>query len=245
MRVPAIFLDDGGVMNDNSLRGRQWREHVGAFLSNRLGGNAEAWAEANAVVVPPLWPKYHAIMGGRTDPETDVLALWDAYQLDWLRTMAQYVGLPTPDTDAECIALAKEASIYTTERVQAAFPGVIETLRRLHAEGYTLNTASNQVSHEMDGYLRAMDVRHLFPAQVYGQDLLGMAKGSPLYYERLFADTQIAPEDALVIDDSPLALINAASVGAATVLVAAMRPEGYEGQLIGSLAEVWTVLPGG
>jgi phosphoglycolate phosphatase len=174
-------------------------------------------------------------MGGRTDPETDVLALWDAYQLDWLRTMAQYVSLPTPDADSECIALAKEASIYTTERVQAAFPGVIETLRLLHAEGYTLNTASNQVSHEMDGYLRAMNVRDLFPDRVYGQDLLRMSKGHPLYYERLFADTNVAAADALVVDDSPLALANAASVGASTILVAMARPEGYEGPVIGSL----------
>ena len=181
MRTPAIFVDDGGVMNDNSLRGPQWQEHVGAFLSRRLGGGASVWSEANAVVVPPLWPKYQPIMGGITEPDADVVALWNAYQVDWLRSMAAYAGRPAPADDAEGIALAKEASIYTTERVQAAFPGVIETLHRLHADGYTLNTASNQVSHEMDGYLRAMNVRELFPVRVYGQDLLRMSKGHPLY----------------------------------------------------------------
>jgi len=243
MSRTILFFDDGGVMNDNSRRGPQWSRHAGDFLSARLGGDAARWAEANAVVVPPLWPKYAPIMCGPCDAATDVKAMWNSYQLDWLRSMAAYAGCDLRLSDAECIALAKEASIYITERVIATFPGVIDTLRRLHAEGYVLNTASNQVSHEMAGYLRGMGVRELFPKRVYGQDLLGIAKGNPLFYERLFADTRVDPADAFVFDDSPLALQNAASVGVTTVLVARQRPEGYDGAWIASLADIDQVLP--
>ena len=243
MSRPVLFFDDGGVMNDNSLRGSQWQRYVGDFLSARLGGEAASWAEANAVAVPPLWPKYQPIMGGFGDPNDDVKAMWESYQLEWVRSMAQHVGLLLPLSDAECIALAREASIYTTERVHAAFPGVIETLRRLHADGYILHTASNQVSHEMDGYLRGMGVRELFPRRLYGHDLLGIGKGHRLYYDRLFADTGVEPEDAIVFDDSPRILPFAADAGARTVLVSRERPEGYDGPLIASLANVWDVLP--
>ncbi|MCX8212923.1 MAG: hypothetical protein OTJ97_00160 [SAR202 cluster bacterium] len=47
LAVTTIFLDDGGVMNDNTLRGREWQRHVGEYLSPRLGGSLQAWGNAN------------------------------------------------------------------------------------------------------------------------------------------------------------------------------------------------------
>jgi hypothetical protein len=57
---PVIFLDDGGVMNDNRLRAEQWQRMVGEFFAPILGGSTTAWAEANRVVmdaffVPTAW----------------------------------------------------------------------------------------------------------------------------------------------------------------------------------------------
>jgi hypothetical protein len=63
----TIFLDDGGVMNDNRLRGPQWQRLLGEFLPPRLGGEAVAWAEANRVVAPPLWDGYLQRRFGRVD----------------------------------------------------------------------------------------------------------------------------------------------------------------------------------
>ena len=45
----VVFLDDGGVMNDNSQRGFQWRRLVGEFFVPLLGGTSEAWVEANRI----------------------------------------------------------------------------------------------------------------------------------------------------------------------------------------------------
>lgn len=45
-----IFLDDGGVINDNSLRAPQWQMLVGEFFAPRLGGSQPAWAEANRAI---------------------------------------------------------------------------------------------------------------------------------------------------------------------------------------------------
>jgi phosphoglycolate phosphatase-like HAD superfamily hydrolase len=39
--VTTIFLDDGGVMNDNALRGPEWQRLVGEYLSQVLEGYLE------------------------------------------------------------------------------------------------------------------------------------------------------------------------------------------------------------
>ena len=65
---PSIFLDDGGVMNDNALRGAQWQRLVGEFLAPRLGGDPEARAQANKVVAERMWRRYQEeVWGGQVD----------------------------------------------------------------------------------------------------------------------------------------------------------------------------------
>lgn len=43
MTIKAIFIDDGGVMNDNAVRGPQWQRLIGEYLAPRLGGSGAAW----------------------------------------------------------------------------------------------------------------------------------------------------------------------------------------------------------
>lgn len=47
----VVFLDDGGVMNDNSQRALQWQRLVSEFFVPLLGGTPDAWIEANRVVI--------------------------------------------------------------------------------------------------------------------------------------------------------------------------------------------------
>jgi hypothetical protein len=58
MTRPALFIDDGGVMNVNARRGRQWQRLVGGYFSPRLGGAPEVWAAANAHVANRLFAEY-------------------------------------------------------------------------------------------------------------------------------------------------------------------------------------------
>lgn len=46
-RIRVVFVDDGGVLNDNHLRAPQWRRLLGEYLVPRLGGTPEASATAN------------------------------------------------------------------------------------------------------------------------------------------------------------------------------------------------------
>lgn len=211
----VIFLDDGGVMNDNRKRGPQWQCLVSEFFVPLLGGTPEAWMEANRIVVdrllePVTWQT-------RLQLATDYKSFDRVYQIDWLREMCELVGIVVPEEE-ECFELAHRATAFIIPRVQASFPGVTDTIRTLHRLGYTLHTASGEPSIELAGHLQGMGVRNYFEC-LYGPDLIDTFKNGPAYYERIFADLGIMPADALIVDDSPHAVDWAAQVGARTVLV--------------------------
>ena len=229
----TIFLDDGGVMSDNALRGEQWQRLVGEFFAPRLGGDPASWAKANRVAFEPLFLKYESQL--RDDPY-DVF--WnDAYQREWLQVMCDHVGVPAPRDD-ECLALARQASAYVTRRVSAAFPGVADTIKELHTRGFGLHAASGEHSDDLEGYLGAMGVRDLF-GRLYGPDLVETSKGGPLFYQRIFDDAGVEPGEAVVVDNSPDCVRWAGEAGALAVPVST----GSSGQspspsVIGSLTNL-------
>src|SRR5690242_7766066 len=102
MMRPVLFLDDGGVLNDNEVRGEQWRRLIADYFSPRLGGTREAWAEAN----------WHVITGiletraweARLRAATDYESFERSYQIDWLADMCALVGVPRP-SDEESLAM--------------------------------------------------------------------------------------------------------------------------------------------
>ena len=231
----VVFLDDGGVMNDNSRRASQWQHLVSEFFIPLLGGTSEAWIEANRVVTNRLFDLDNWRL--RIQAASDYVSFDRAYQVNWLGDMSELVGIPTP-SEEECFQLAHRAVAYVTCRVHAAFPGVVSAIRILHNQGYTLHTASGESSIDLAGYLEGMGVRDCF-GHLYGPDLIDAFKEGPEYYERIFADVEVTPANALVVDDNPLAINWAAQVGARTVLVSnSPAPRAWTTYHIGSLAEL-------
>jgi HAD superfamily hydrolase (TIGR01509 family) len=215
---PVIFLDDGGVMNENERRAAAWRRLVGEFLAPRLGGEPVAWAKANWQVAQRLFAAYEQRL--QTTDAGNIERHYWTDDLAWLREMAALVGVAAPAAEAECVALARQTSAYVTRRVDSAFTGASEAIRQLRRAGYRLYTASGERSAELDGYLSGMGVRDCFE-RLYGPDLIDVFKGGPRYYQRLLADAGVSPAEALIVDDSPRALTWARQAGARTVLVAA------------------------
>ena len=210
-----IFLDDGGILNDNNTRALQWQRLVSEFFVPLLGGSPEAWSRANRVVTDRLFAP--AAWRRRIQAAADYSSFDRAYQVEWLRGMCELVGIETPPEE-ECLRLARRAAAFITRRFRAAFPGVVDAIRALHHHGYTLHTASGESSLDLEGYLYAMGVRDCF-GRLYGPDLIDTLKEGPEYYERIFADLGIAATEALVVDDSPRAIEWAKQVGARAVLV--------------------------
>lgn len=237
----VVFLDDGGVISDNSLRGPQWRRLVGEYYSPILGGRPEDWVAANEAFTttlfePNAWQE-------RLKATHDYEAFERAYFLDWIYGMCALVGVEPPPEE-ESIALARRSNAWIIPQVRADFPGAADAIRLLRERGYVLHTASGESSSDLEGYLGAIGVRDCFD-RLYGPDLINIMKAGPEYYSRMLADAGVAPENALIVDDSPLVVGYAAEVGARTVLVGNHHPApdvpGFIGT-IGSLAELPALL---
>ena len=235
MTRPVLFLDDGGVMNDNVLRGEQWPHLVAAFFAPRLGGAPEAWSEANRrVIATTLEP---AAWQARLQSASDYRSFDYQYQVDWLSSMCELVNVPIPD-EGECYQLAAEATTAITLQVRAAFPGAADAIRTLYGRGYVLYTASGEPSYDLEGHLAGMEVQDCFQ-RLYGPDLIDTFKAGPAYYERIFADVGVDPARALVIDDNAQALAWARQAGAQTILVGAAPAAEEENTIrIASLAQL-------
>jgi HAD superfamily hydrolase (TIGR01509 family) len=236
---PVIFLDDGGVMNDNRVRAGQWQRIVGDYLAPILGGEAQAWADANRTVMGGMFAS-EAAWEERLSAAPDYATFDYQYHLDWLHGMCKLVGIAPPPAD-ESVELGRRAYASIIPRVQSAFPGAIETIRLLHNRGYTLHTASGESSTDLKGYLAPMGVRDYF-GRLFGPDLIGTFKNGPQFYEQLLADAGVTPADALVVDDNPKCIAWAEHAGAQAVLVSNAPQSPGVTHVISSLAELPTFI---
>jgi len=215
MQPWVIFLDDGGVMNDNRLRGMQWQRLVGTFFAPRLGGAPESWAEANRIFSTQLFEP--ASWQARLAAARNYQSFAYTYYLDWVRSMCALVGVKAPG-DEVCQQLGIEAEDFITPLVHAAIPGAVSAIRTLHRRGYQLHTASGEPSRSLAGYLQAMEIQECFQG-LYGPDLIDTFKIGSEYYTRIFAQVGIDPATALVVDNDPLPIAWARQAGARTAFV--------------------------
>ena len=203
----VVFIDDGGVLNDNERRAPQWRRLLGEYLPPRLGGTSEAWAEANRPAFERSWARY--LERVRTGSDRGIDEWTRADRAESLVDMCERVGVAPPPDPA---AFAVETSAWVSERVRAGIPGAADAVRELARRGLRLHTASGGLSWELEPYLRGMGIRECFE-RLYGPDLVDTTKSSPDYYVAMLADSATDPTTAVVVDDSAEARGWAASVG--------------------------------
>ena len=231
--ITTIFLDDGGVLNDNRLRAPQWARLVGEYFAPRLGGTPERWAAANPAVVKRMWE------GAFGPPGSTQFAShreWSsAYYRTWLLGMCEGAGVvPPPDHRIE--PMARDADDYITRRVISGIPGAAEAVRTLRSAGVTLHMGSGGESRQLANYLEVMAIRDCF-GTLYGADLVDVPKDRPEYHRRVLEDSGVSPETALFVDNSPEPLQWAAALGAKTALIGE-HGDGRFTFLAASLAEL-------
>ena len=207
--IRVVFIDDGGVLNDNERRGAEWRRLLGEYLSPRLGGTPEAWADANRIVFEREWARYLERLN--TGPSTGMDAWVRQDRARWLAEMCEAVGVAAPaDPD-----YAIETGVWVSERVRADIPGAIEAVHWLAERGLVLHMASGGMSWELDPYLRGMGIRHRFD-RLYGPDLVDTAKNGVHFYEAITGDAGADTAHSVVVEDAPHAREWATSVGVRT-----------------------------
>jgi beta-phosphoglucomutase-like phosphatase (HAD superfamily) len=222
---PVLFLDDGGVMNDNALRAPQWRRLLGEVMPGFLGGTPEQWAEANRVTFRKTW--------GSMAPRMAEFAHQEDFQREldllWLRGMCNFIGIPAPNDD-RALEIATAAAKHITARVRSDYPDAAPAVRSLHEAGFVLHTASGTRSFELEGILSVMGVRECF-GHLFGPDLVDALKGSADYYRRIFAAAGVDPASAIVLDDSQDSCIWAKQAGAEALLIGRGAPNAAFGTL--------------
>jgi phosphoglycolate phosphatase-like HAD superfamily hydrolase len=215
----VVFIDDGGVLNDNERRAAQWRHLLGEYLAPRLGGTPDAWARANVAVFERSWARYLAQLD-RAGEAPGVEAWIRADRRVWMVEMCRELGLPAPP-DPEAYAIATGA--WVSQRVRADIPGAIEVVGWLHDRGLTLNMASGGLSWEIEPYLRGMGIRDRFD-HLYGPDLVDRWKNGPHFYAAILADSGADTARSVVVEDNEKMRAAAGSVGLRTFAsLAALR----------------------
>ncbi len=179
--IRVVFLDDGGVLNDNERRAPEWRRLLGEYFAPRFRGTPKAWGDANQIVYGGIlddWARVRA-SGGEVGPDW-----FPSQDHRWLTGMFDGVGLPWP-ADIEGTIRASRAHVMA--HISCAYPDAAPALRALTTMGVAL---------------------HL---------LLGAAKQSRRYYERIVADSGVDPRAAIVVDSDAEPLEWASTVGFRTV----------------------------
>ena len=191
--VRVVFLDDGGVLNDNERRAPEWRRLLGQFFSPRFGGTEEAWGAANMIVIRDIWNDWELAQTGGAELGPD----WFPQQDErWLTGMFQRVGVPVP---ADINGTVRASQLHVMRNIDCAYPDAAPAMRTMHARGLALHLASGGQAWELEEYLRRMGAWELI-GRPYGVDLIGASKTSRRYYDRIIEDSGVDPRSAIVVD---------------------------------------------
>jgi HAD superfamily hydrolase (TIGR01509 family) len=208
----AIFFDDGGVLNDNNIRGPQWEVFCGEYLHSKFGGDSEVWSEANHKVSMTLaksfWSNSKVIF-------QDFNTFYANYKSEWVKQMFEEVGRSVPPKkDRERIFDA--TVVYVWPRIHSAIPGIIECVKELYSNGYILYTATGLHSKEIKMVLEGMSIKQFF-SEFFGPDLINTRKRNPKFFELIFKKLNIESNKAIVIEDRPKCIENAIKSGAQVI----------------------------
>jgi phosphoglycolate phosphatase-like HAD superfamily hydrolase len=223
-KITTLFIDKGGVLIDNTTLSPQYRRLLGEFLPRELGGDGDAWANANVGAARRAFARYQQAYV--TAPSTTIRDWYAEDVRNWLYEMCDEVGRPRPPA-AQADRIANAAHDYVRRRVDIRTPRIVERLRDLHSRGMKLHVASGDQHADLVGYLETMGTLDFFD-RVYGSDLLNIWKSSPAYYRAILADTKTEAANALVIDDSETAIGWATECGLRGVQVRRQAGEPFE-----------------
>ncbi|HZO89979.1 MAG TPA: HAD family hydrolase [Chthonomonadaceae bacterium] len=234
-----VFIDFDNTLSDQFEFNLQYVREVGALLAPKYGGDAETWAQAATEMLEALEQDYLARFAG--NPLGGYCAWLETVHTRAAEMLFARMGLPVPPNAKE---LARETQFNALIGCNAAFSGAHEALMTLFEEGYRTQMASGQESEWLLAALMGAGVES-FTESKFGPDLVDCAKEGPEFYERIFAEVGVQPEETVVIDDHPDALRWAMQTGAKAIQ-AKLSPERHVEDIPGVVAVMtdWSRLPG-
>lgn len=210
---------------------------IGSVLAPVYGGNEEDWAKCAIDMLETLEAQYIAQF--RATP-TNYNAWFARLHPQAMELVFGGMGLPVPEGAEQ---LSRDTQQRALSTCNAAFPGAKQAIETLNQRGYTLYMASGNDSAHLRSALAGMGIEHCFE-RFYGPDLVDCTKESAEFYTRIFADLNLPPAQALIIDNDPNAIRWAQSVGAKAIQVDLLPYKQVEtaGSIAGKITDM-TQLP--
>ncbi len=207
----CLFFDDGNVLNDNTIREKQWQNLVGNYFSPIFGGEPKIWGDANAQIIKDFKSKGvpQLIHINRQKSHHEFMEMFIE---KWINEMFDFAGVERPNK-TQYKRIYYEAAHFVNLRIKAAFPGVIDTIKMLYHKGFNLYTASGTESIELQYYLEGMGIKPFFK-KFYGPDLINILKVDDAFYKAILKDLEIKPNQTIFIEDKPYYLNIAENLGA-------------------------------
>ena len=173
----AILFDNDGVLIESEPL--HWR----------------AWTQLLEELDLPAREKDLQALVGRTGPQI-LGSLLDRYRPGWSPREYDLDALALRKNDHYLRAIPAELRLY---------PGVREGLEWLNEQGIKVAIVTNAKRRELEASLDAVGTRSLFHALV-SRDDVPRHKPDPLPYLTAAALCEVAPHNALVVEDSPIGL---------------------------------------
>lgn len=128
--------------------------------------------------------------------------------------------LPVDDATGDLCAetYRRIFSINNTPGAVKPFPGVIDTVSRLHSAGLLVTIASSRSHASLDDFVRRMELAPYIP-YILGAGDVDNAKPAPDMVVKTLTDNNLRPDEAVVVGDTvfDIRMAHAAGVAAAGV----------------------------
>ncbi|KAF9135905.1 hypothetical protein BGW39_010720 [Mortierella sp. 14UC] len=193
----AIFLDSGGVINDNDRRAPQWVHHLEQYMpTTKIGGPGRLWGKGNAIMSDRLFKGENPLWKQLTDKARDFHQFYREYHLFWMQEGVRLVNefleeeydeqrqpgddnkekpplvpLVLPESEEEQIQIAYEAHLYCTSVVRADYPGAVEAILALKFDqGFTMYTCSGESASELELTFKTLGISTLLAQEEEKKD---------------------------------------------------------------------------
>lgn len=239
--IKAVFFDFDDTLSEHQQFSKKFVATMAHALWICEGGMQARWQQGVVQMMARLEASYIARFCPPEGPRPFGYRQWLCQARVWA-TQWLYEGVNrNPSERAESLVkAAQKAALHST---QALFPGAREVVQALELRGFSLYIASGNDSKTLHHALIGCGLRSYF-RKLFGPDLTDCAKEGPEYYQAVFANLQIAPHEALVIDNAPEAIDWACKAGAwaLQVRLRSNDPEPLAKEAISALADIRELL---
>lgn len=209
--ITHIFFDLHHTLIDGRKLHPCYSAVYGAFMAERYGLTADLWMQANRRIEAD-WDSYFADLD--LEGEDGLAHLWEGL-FRTTRAMFRLANVAEPAAE-EIHRLVREIPEVATSRCDAFYPDARLVVPRLYAAGYTLGVATHAITPQARGTVTGGGMLDYFAGPFACPDAVGRFSKDEAFFSYALQAAQVAPQAAMLVDDSLDALRAARRLGMAT-----------------------------